>query len=49
MTPVRLAVAGCTGRMGKALLRLAGAEADLQVVAALTVADDPALGKDAGV
>jgi 4-hydroxy-tetrahydrodipicolinate reductase len=49
MTPLRLAVAGCTGRMGKALLHLAGAEADLRVVAALTIGDDPAVGRDAGL
>ncbi len=49
MSPLRLAIAGCTGRMGKALLHLAAEDPDLQVVAALTVADDPALGQDAGL
>jgi 4-hydroxy-tetrahydrodipicolinate reductase len=49
MTPLRLAVAGCTGRMGQALLRLARTEPDLQIVAALTIPNDPALGQDAGL
>lgn len=49
MNPVRLAIVGCCGRMGKALLRLTADDPGLQVVAALTVADDPALGKDAGL
>lgn len=49
MSPTRLAIAGCCGRMGKALLRLAGEDTELRVVAAVTVTDDPALGKDAGL
>lgn len=49
MTPVRIAIVGCTGRMGKTLLRLASDDPVFQVSAALTVAGDPALGKDAGV
>ena len=49
MSLLQLAIAGCTGRMGKALLRLAAEDSDLQIVAALTVADDPALGQDAGL
>ncbi len=48
MSPLRLAIAGCTGRMGQALLRLAAGEADLKVVAAVSRADDPLLGHDAG-
>ncbi len=49
MTPVRLAIVGCCGRMGKALVRLAADDPTMQVAAAVTVADDPALGKDAGL
>jgi 4-hydroxy-tetrahydrodipicolinate reductase len=47
--PLRLAIAGCTGRTGRAVLNLAARDLELQVVAALTVADDPALGRDAGL
>jgi 4-hydroxy-tetrahydrodipicolinate reductase len=49
MTSLRVAIAGCTGRMGKALLRLAVHEDDLEVVAAVTIGADPALGQDAGL
>ncbi|MFQ5807732.1 MAG: hypothetical protein ACE5I3_14900, partial [Phycisphaerae bacterium] len=33
MSPVRLAIVGCCGRMGKTLLRLAAADPTLQLVA----------------
>jgi 4-hydroxy-tetrahydrodipicolinate reductase len=46
--PVRLAVAGCTGRTGSAVLRLAAADPAFKIVAALTGADDSRLGQDAG-
>jgi 4-hydroxy-tetrahydrodipicolinate reductase len=49
MSPVRLAIVGCCGRMGKTLIRLAAEDPTLQVVAAVTVASDPSLGKDAGL
>lgn len=46
MTPLDLAIIGCTGRMGRTLLRLAGADPSLRVVAALTRPDDPEIGAD---
>lgn len=49
MNPVRLAIVGCCGRMGKALLRLAADDPALSVVAAVTVGSDAALGQDAGI
>ena len=48
MTPLRLAIAGCTGRMGQALVRLAAADPAMQLVAAATLAGDPRCGQDAG-
>lgn len=48
MTPIRLAVAGCTGRTGAAVVRLAAADPAFELVAALTRPDDPRLGEDAG-
>jgi 4-hydroxy-tetrahydrodipicolinate reductase len=48
MSAVRLAIAGCTGRTGATVLRLAARDRAFQVVAALTVAGDPQLGQDAG-
>ncbi|TWT41115.1 4-hydroxy-tetrahydrodipicolinate reductase [Phycisphaerae bacterium RAS1] len=49
MTPVRVAIAGCTGRMGRALVRLASADAGLRVVGAVTIESDALLGTDASV
>lgn len=49
MTTTRLAIIGCTGRMGRALLRLASEDSGLALVAAVTAADDPLIGQDAGV
>lgn len=49
MTPTRLAIAGAAGRMGRALLRLAAEDPRVRVVAALTEAADPLLGRDAGM
>lgn len=49
MTPIRIAVAGCTGRMGRAIVRLAAADAAVRVVAAVTIESDANLGQDAGV
>lgn len=49
MNPVRLAVAGCCGRMGRAVLRLAAADPACTVAAAVTIPGDPELGRDAGL
>lgn len=48
MNPTRLAIVGCTGRMGRALLRLAAADTGVCVVAAITRAGDEHIGADAG-
>ncbi len=48
MSALRVAVAGCSGRMGQALVRLIPADPSLQLVAALTAPDDPLVGRDAG-
>ncbi|MDX2197612.1 MAG: 4-hydroxy-tetrahydrodipicolinate reductase [Phycisphaerae bacterium] len=48
MKPVRVAIAGCCGRMGRALVRLAASDAALRVTDAITGAKDPQLGRDAG-
>jgi 4-hydroxy-tetrahydrodipicolinate reductase len=48
MNPIRLAVAGCCGRMGRAVLRLAAADPAFTVAAAVTVPGDAELGRDAG-
>lgn len=48
MSPLRVAICGCTGRMGQALLRLAAGDPAWQVVAAISVPGDPRLGQDAG-
>jgi 4-hydroxy-tetrahydrodipicolinate reductase len=49
MKPIRLGIAGCTGRMGAAIVRQAVQDPTFQVVAALAHVDDPRLGQDAGV
>lgn len=49
MIPVRLVIAGCCGRMGQALVRLAAEDPGFQVVAAVTLPNDPMLGEDIGV
>jgi 4-hydroxy-tetrahydrodipicolinate reductase len=46
--PVRLAIAGASGRMGRALIEAALASPDLALAAALEVPDSPAVGRDAG-
>lgn len=48
MKPLRLAIIGCCGRMGRALIRLASGDPRFRLVAAVSVPDDPALGRDAG-
>lgn len=47
MSTLRLAVIGASGRMGRSLIRLIGSATDVRLVAAVTVAGDPALGQDA--
>ena len=46
--PVRLAIAGASGRMGQALIEAAIDAKDLALAAALDVAGSPAVGRDAG-
>jgi len=46
--PVRLAIAGASGRMGQALIEAALDAPDFTLAAALDVAGSPALGQDAG-
>ena len=48
MKPLRIAVVGCTGRMGTELIRLAAPDPAFQIVAALTENGDARLGQDAG-
>lgn len=49
MTPIRVAVAGCGGKMGRAIVRLAAQDASLRLVAGVTFAGDPLVGSDIGV
>ena len=49
MNPIRIAVHGAVGRMGRRLLALAAADRQLSVVAALESPGHPQLGEDAGV
>ena len=49
MSATRVAIAGCTGRMGTTLLRLAGADPRFEVVAAISEPGDLRCGQDAGV
>jgi 4-hydroxy-tetrahydrodipicolinate reductase len=46
--PLRIAVAGASGRMGRMLVEAIVAADDLQLAGALDVAGSPALGQDAG-
>lgn len=48
MTILNIAVAGCTGRMGKVLLEMIDEAPDLRLSAALEQKDNPFLKKDAG-
>ncbi len=47
-SPLRVAVAGATGRMGQMLIEAVRAAEDCQLAGALDRADSPALGQDAG-
>ena len=46
--PIRVAIAGATGRMGQMLIEAVRASGDCQLAGALDRADSPALGQDAG-
>ena len=48
MPPIRLAIHGAAGRMGRRLVALGAADPQLTVVAALDSATHPLLGQDAG-
>ena len=48
MTTQKIAVAGSSGRMGRALIEAIGQSADFRLKAALEVPGNPFLGKDAG-
>ncbi|MGA2031893.1 MAG: 4-hydroxy-tetrahydrodipicolinate reductase [Thermoguttaceae bacterium] len=48
MTPIRIAIHGAAGRMGRRLVALAAADPQLQLVAAVESAGHPLLGQDAG-
>ncbi len=48
MTPQRIAIAGSSGRMGRALIEALAQAGDFQLKAALERSDSPFLGKDAG-
>jgi 4-hydroxy-tetrahydrodipicolinate reductase len=45
--PLRIAVAGASGRMGRMLIEAVQTAADLQLAGALDVVDSPAIGQDA--
>lgn len=48
MKRVRLAVVGCCGRMGRAVVRAASTDATCEIVAGVTMPNDPYLGRDLG-
>lgn len=45
---MKLCIFGATGRMGRAIARLAHGEADIQVVGAIAASGDPDIGRDVG-
>ena len=47
--PLRVAVCGATGRMGRAVTRLCQEASDLELCGACAGSGDPALGEDAGI
>ncbi|MBM4003896.1 MAG: 4-hydroxy-tetrahydrodipicolinate reductase [Planctomycetes bacterium] len=49
MTPIRIAIHGAAGRMGRRLVALASADPQLQLVSAVDSATHPAIGQDAGL
>jgi 4-hydroxy-tetrahydrodipicolinate reductase len=48
MTPLKIAVAGASGRMGRMLIEAIAKAPDVELAGALDVAGSPALGSDAG-
>lgn len=48
MKPLRVAVAGAGGRMGRAIVRLLLGNPQMQLASAFTAGDDPLIGRDAG-
>ena len=48
-TPIRLAVYGAAGRMGKRVIALASADKTFEVISAIDHAENPLTGQDAGV
>ncbi len=46
--PLKVVIAGCSGRMGHVLLECVFADADLLLIGALDRAENPQLGRDAG-
>jgi 4-hydroxy-tetrahydrodipicolinate reductase len=48
LSPVRIAVLGATGRMGRSLIHAIHDSTEFELVGALASADSPALGSDAG-
>jgi 4-hydroxy-tetrahydrodipicolinate reductase len=48
MSVLRIAITGCTGQMGRALIRLAAGDPAFEVVGAATIPGDLRLGEDAG-
>jgi 4-hydroxy-tetrahydrodipicolinate reductase len=47
-TPLKIVIAGCSGRMGHVLLECVFADAELQLHGALDRANNPQIGRDAG-
>ncbi len=47
MTPMKIAVAGASGRMGRMLVEAIAKAPDAELAGALDVAGSPALGQDA--
>lgn len=47
-SPLRIAIAGCSGRMGRMLIEAVAASGDCVLGAALDRADSPSIGQDAG-
>ncbi|MDR1228914.1 MAG: 4-hydroxy-tetrahydrodipicolinate reductase [Azoarcus sp.] len=48
MTPIRVAIAGASGRMGRMLLEAVFKDEDIALAAAFDRPDSPAIGRDAG-
>ena len=48
VSPLKIVIAGCSGRMGHVLLECVFADTDLVLHGALDRVDNPQLGRDAG-